>query len=106
VLAPFELALPEGSHQPGTGQRRLATAGGADDGQEPGRVGLARRGPQPVEQPVGQRLAAAEERGVLHVEALQAAVRTLALVERLAGAWAGLDAADAAQQPVEGVLLV
>ena len=100
-----EFAPLDGGDQPRPGQRRLAAARGAEDRQEA--VLLARgRGPQLDDQPLGQRLAAEEERGVLDVEDLQPAVGTRALEGRAAEAGAGLDAPNAADQSVEGVLIV
>ena len=88
--AAVEFAPLQGGDQPRPGQRRLAAARGAQDRQEA--VLLARgRGPQRDDQPLGQRLAAEEERGVLDVEDLQAAVGARALEGRAAGAGARLD---------------
>ena len=81
VAAAVERPLLQGGDQPGAGQRRLAAARGAQDRQEA--VLLARgRGPQRDDQPLGQRLAAEEERGVLDVEDLQPAVGALPLEGR------------------------
>ena len=98
--AAVELALFQGRHQPGPGQRRLAAARGPYDRQEPvldpGRLALQR-----VEQPFRQRLAAEEQRGVLDVKQLQAAIRVLPLEDGPPGPRARLDPPNAADQPVE-----
>ena len=100
-----EFAPLDGGDQPCPGQRRLAAARGAEDRQEA--VLLAPgRGPQLDDQPLGQRLAAEEERGVRDVEDLQAAVGTRALEGRAAGTGAGLDPPDAADQPAERLLVI
>jgi len=82
---------------------------------------LARgRGPQRDDQPLGQRLAAEEERGVLDVEDLQPAIgahalegravgvgaRQRGLRGRAAGAGARLFASDAADQQAERLLVI
>ena len=63
-------------------------------------------GPQLDDQPLGQRLAAEEERGVLDVEDLQPAVGARALEGARRRGRRRLDAPDAADQPVEGLLIV
>ena len=98
--AAVELAVLQGRHQPRAGQRRLAAARGPDDRQEP--VLDPRRLPlQGVEQPFGQRLAAEEERGVLDVEQLQAAIRVLPLEGGPSGPAPGSIPRMPQTQPVE-----
>src|SRR5208337_201091 len=105
LAAAVERPPLQGGDQPGAGQRRLAAARGAQDRQEA--VLLARgRGPQLDDQPLGQCLAAEEERGVLDVEDLKAAVGALTCEGRPVGAGAWLLAPDAAEQPAERLLII